>query len=901
MTGPEQSDETAIVVAFLRHYEADVAAHGAPLALAEYQARYPGFEAAIAQQYAALRDGEEPERSAVTLAGEEQRDRDGLATSLRTARYRALDEVARGGMGIIVRVRDERLRRDLAMKVLAEGRGPRTQTDSRSLSRFLDEAHITGQLGHPGIVPVHDLGIDDAGRVFFTMTLIEGRNLAEIIHAVHAGEPSWTLARALGVILRVCEAMAFAHSRGVIHRDLKPGNVMVGAFGETYVLDWGLARVVGAPDAPDVRLRQAGGEDGDDSPLRTMDGDVVGTPAYMAPEQARGEIDQVAERADVYAIGAMIYHLLSGGMPYASSSAARQTSREVLASVREGPPTPIHTLRRDIAPELAAICEKAMHRLPGERYPSVAGLAEDLRAYLELRVVKAYETGAIAELRKWVRRNRALSAMAAVAVLALAAGLGFSLQQKALADTQARHADENFKLARDSVDRMLTHVGQQRLANVPQMEEIRGEILREALAMHQDLLARRREDPAARNEVAWSLLRVARIRSSLGENDEARTAADQAIAAFGALAAQPSASPDTRLGLAEAHDALGITLTNLGEHEAAESTLRAGVAVVDQLLTDHPGNVAAISRNAGLLNNLATSLGRRAAWTEALPIRRQGMALVEQDVAARPGESAPRDGATNAAANLGFTLTSLGEFTEAEEWFQKALRYAEPVSAEHGREARRRHGLAMAWGKLSYVQFRQDKVAEARTSLEAAVAELRTLAADYPHTFAYRREFGATLNNLANVLGAVGDTTAQEAALVEAEREQAAALRMAPDDVISGRFVGQTRRTICQLLLAAGRHADAARRIDEYAGADLAPMPAAEAARFTLQCATVAADDSALTTDDRGRLAEQYTRDAVSRLRAAATTDGSVLDDEEFAPLRDREDFQALVRDVKKD
>src|SRR5262249_6099679 len=223
-------------------------------------------------------------------------------------------------------------------------------------------------------------GLDQRGGVFFTMRLVRGRDLKELFELVLQGDPEWTQTRALWVMLKVCDAMAYAHSKGVIHRDLKPANVMVGRFGEVYVMDWGLARVVGQPDRHDLRLRneasslsmveserRADASHSADSVLFTMDGDVVGTPAYMAPEQARGEIERLGPRSDVYSVGAMLYHLLSGEMPFVSPG-AKVSQHMVLRWALEGPPKPMRTLAPVIPDELVSICEKAMARDPDQRY-----------------------------------------------------------------------------------------------------------------------------------------------------------------------------------------------------------------------------------------------------------------------------------------------------------------------------------------------------------------------------------------------------------------------------------------------------------------------------------------------------------------------------------------------------
>jgi serine/threonine protein kinase/formylglycine-generating enzyme required for sulfatase activity len=377
----------------------------------------------------------------------------------RGTRYRLLSEIGRGGMGAIIKVWDDELRRSLAMKVVLgkddTPRGDTPDVDPRTLGRFLEEAQITGQLDHPGIVPVHELGLDATGRVYFTMRLVKGEDLRTVLEHVQSGHDGWSQVRALNVILRVCEAMAFAHSKEVIHRDLKPANIMVGRFGEVYVMDWGLARVVGHQDKHDLRLRA--GESSarsvvkterhdardvaSDSPLMTMDGDVVGTPSFMPPEQALGELEKLGAHSDVYSIGAMLYQLLTGLMPYVPEG-ARVSPHTILASVLQGPPPSIESLAPRTPPELVAICEKAMAREIEARYPTTAALAADLRAYIEGRVVAAYETGTWAETRKWVLRNQALAGSLATAVLAIVLGLvGFGIKARE-AETQATRAEQ---------------------------------------------------------------------------------------------------------------------------------------------------------------------------------------------------------------------------------------------------------------------------------------------------------------------------------------------------------------------------------------------------------------------------------------------------------------------------
>jgi serine/threonine-protein kinase len=349
-------------------------------------------------------------------------------------RYEFRSEIGRGGQGAVLAVWDGDLRRNLAMKVLLERRTKGSSGhEPRTVGRFLEEAQITAQLDHPGIVPVHELGLDSEARIYFTMKLVKGRDLRAVFELVERGDEGWTRTRALNVLLKACEAMAYAHAKGVIHRDLKPSNVMVGRYGEVYVMDWGLARVLGREDGKDIRIRPALASselrterlDASldlDSPLITMQGDVVGTPAYMSPEQARGDLAAMGPQSDVYSLGAMLYHLLAGQMPFERSD-SRLTNHAIWELVQRGPPESLQALASSAPPELVAICERAMAREPGDRYADMSALAEDLRAFLENRVVSAHRTGALVELRKWVARNRGLAAVSAAAILLTLGGL----------------------------------------------------------------------------------------------------------------------------------------------------------------------------------------------------------------------------------------------------------------------------------------------------------------------------------------------------------------------------------------------------------------------------------------------------------------------------------------------
>ena len=322
-----------------------------------------------------------------------ERLREGADTpDLAGTRYRLLERIARGGMGVVYAALDEMLDRRVALKVLDV---PVADGDlARRLNR---EARVLARLEHPGIVPVHDVGTLSDGRVFYAMKFVEGQRLDKHIEAVTS------LPDRLRLFLRICDAAAFAHARGVLHRDLKPANVMVGAFGEVLVMDWGLAKILreqhgGAaeedPDATILHAPEASGSptDATEATQVTGQGTVLGTPGYMSPEQARGDVAHVDERSDIFSLGAVLRFLFTP--PATANSNLRW--------------------RRDKA--LEAICAKATQNDPANRYASVSELSADVSRYLDGLPVSARKETALEKAARFYRRYT-------VAILLIAAYL----------------------------------------------------------------------------------------------------------------------------------------------------------------------------------------------------------------------------------------------------------------------------------------------------------------------------------------------------------------------------------------------------------------------------------------------------------------------------------------------
>ncbi len=493
-----------------------------------------------------------------------------------SGRFRVLRPHARGGLGQVYVARDNELGRQVALKEILADKA----ANPVLRSRFVLEAEINGNLEHPGIVPVYGLGSYPDGRPFYAMRFIEGDSLKEAIERFHAARRAGEAAskrpfdslefrRLLRRFIDVCNAIAYAHSRGVLHRDLKPANVMLGQYGETLIIDWGLAKATGRADP--------GRGESEGTPLLTTSGSSIeqteagtalGTPAYMSPEQAAGRIAELGPASDIYGLGATLFAVFTGRPPVEGPDVI-----EILTRVRSGAIDPPRSLVPDLPRPLEAICLKALATRPEDRYPRAKELADDVERWLADEPVSADREPWTDRLRRWGRRNRTLAATAATAALAALAGLAVvaavqaqGRQQLSIKNEQLTSANQARGRALDKantrVELALQALGKFRetvdanldVKNRPENAPLRNELLQTPLAFFRTLRDDLRNDPAARPEdglkLAEAQLELARLTGGIGDQAAALDAAGEAVAILEALATDrgTTALPDQARG-----------------------------------------------------------------------------------------------------------------------------------------------------------------------------------------------------------------------------------------------------------------------------------------------------------------------------------------------------------------
>jgi len=713
--------------------------------------------------------------------------------------YELIDEIGHGGMGVVYRARDVALDRDVAVKLLSE----RYPADSPAAQRFLSEARITGQLQHPGIPAVHQVGSFADGRPFLAMKLIKGSTFEAILK--HGTDPSAERGRLLAIFESVCQAVGYAHAHRVIHRDLKPANVMVGAFGEVQVMDWGLAKILGE-ETPTTAEALAAEQTRDwtqlspapESGSHTQAGSLVGTPAFIPPEQALGEIDKVNERADVFGLGALLTVMLTGKPPYVG-----ETSESVRVQAVRGKLEDCFA-RLDASgaePELVALCKKCLAFEPADRpadagavAAAVAGLraAADERARrAELDKVRVEGEKAAAEGRALERRKRRRLWLGAAAALVVAAVGGLSavlaVQRRANADLAAKNAEladeqakveERFELAQKAIALFHTGVSEEMLLQNAEFKELRTKLLKQAAGFYADLekLLAGQTDAKSRQALAAAYFQLGELTNKIGDKKEALAIHRKALALRRELAAADRADAETRLDVARSLDKMGGLLRATGDNAGALAGFDEQREIATALEAEHSTDAVRVVL-AQSHHGIGDVLAETGKPEEGLASYGKALVIQQRLAHDEPGVTELQQGLAKIHNSIGALLWQTGKPEDALTAFRKVLAIQQKLADAHPGVPSLQSGLALSHNNIACVLCdKMGKREEALTEFRKAAAIEQKLAEANRAVTEFWYSLAIYQNNIGEVLSA---TRKPEEALTEYRKALAVRQKLA--------------------------------------------------------------------------------------------------------------------------
>jgi serine/threonine-protein kinase len=598
-------------------------------------------------------------------------------------RFQILRPHARGGLGAVFVARDIELNREVALKQILDHHAD----DQGSRARFVLEAEITGGLEHPGIVPVYGLGTYPDGRPYYAMRFIRGDSFREAIAGFHAdvalrqdpGRRSLALRKLLRRFLDLCNAIDYAHSRGVLHRDIKPANVVLGKYGETFVVDWGLAKAVGRTDptaASEERMLVPSLSSGS---AETLPGSALGTPAYMSPEHAAGDLDRLGPRSDVYSLGATLYCLLTGKPPVENDDVG-----SVLRAVQKGDFRPPRHLDPAIDAALEAVCLKAMALRSDDRYSMARALAEDLERWMADEPVTARKEPLAESARRWMRRRRtavtaggaavAAGVLGLVGVLAVQARANVVLKAKngelIAANTRVAHANAEllaanervrarFDLAMDAVKLFHGDVSADLLFKEQQFEQLRTKLLRGAAGFYtklEGLLAGQTDRPS-RAALGRAYAELGDLIDQIGSKPEALAVQRKAQAVRQELAAGPEADAASNADVARSHTMVRLLQEEIGDTSGALTSFDAGRRLAEGFATTAKSD----EQIQAILGSVYQWMGR-AMVRSGKPV--EAMATYERSLAIRQALAAAHPDVTQFQGDLAASLDYLSGLLE---------------------------------------------------------------------------------------------------------------------------------------------------------------------------------------------------------------------------------------------
>jgi serine/threonine-protein kinase len=703
----------------------------------------------------------------------------GSATS-NGQRFRLLRPHARGGLGEVFVALDAELHREVALKQILE----RHADDPVSRQRFVAEAEITGGLEHPGVVPVYGLGTHGGGRPYYAMRFIRGDSLKETIEHFHGdgtlkndpGRRSLELRKLLRRFLDVCNAIEYAHSRGVIHRDLKPANIILGRHGETLVVDWGLAKVVGRAD-PSVGEQTIAPSSSGSS--ETLPGSALGTPAYMSPEQARGDLSRLGPRSDVYCLGATLYCLLTGRPPFEGEDVGA-----ILKAVQEGRFPRPSRFEPALDKALEAVCLKAMAGVPEDRYRTPRALADDLDRWMAEEPVDAWPEPFARRARRWARRHRTAvtSLVASMLVALIGTATVLTVQTHAngrleqanrdltRANDRATKANEDlisanerekqrFDLAVEAIKLFHGDVSEDLLLKEKQFEGLRSRLLNGAANFYGRLegLLKGQTDRESRAELGKAYEDLGELTGKIGDQPAALAVHRKALAVRRGLASEPGADAGTRLDVARSLNAAGHMQSVTGDRAGARTSFEEAKRLAEEAeaqdgAVEEARKVmgTAYHRLAVVLLDTGDPAGAQVANDKALAIFRK---LADDNPSVTEFQLALADSYNS----IGVVLSQTGNLTGARAAYGNALTIRQRLADANLGVARFQRALAASHGDIGLLLRGMSDMSGARAAFGQALTIFQKLADAYPNITQIQRDLAATHGNIGFVLSETND------------------------------------------------------------------------------------------------------------------------------------------------
>ncbi len=663
------------------------------------------------------------------------------SVTARGERFRVLRPHAQGGLGAVFVALDTELHREVALKQILESHAD----DLVSRARFLLEAEITGALEHPGIVPVYGLGTYDDGRPYYAMRFIKGDSLKEAIDQFHGTEPqakdsgprSLELRRLLRCFTDVCNAIEYAHSRGVLHRDIKPRNVIVGRHGETLVVDWGLAKATGQSD-PTSGERSLVPSSASSS-AETLPGSALGTPAFMSPEQAEGQLERLGPWSDVYSLGATLYYLLTGVAPFAGDVI------DVIRDVQRGAFPPPRQVNPSIDLALEAVCLKAMALAPGDRYATSRALVNDIDRWAADEPVSAWKEPVGVRARRWARRNRTAVATAAVAVLALLFGTTavLAVQTRAnnrlsLANSELAAAKDRetarFNLAMEAIKHFHGQVDDDLVLKEDRFKPLRDKLLRSAAGFYGQLegLLKNQPDRPSRRALGDAYHELGNLTYTVGDRVEGIAVFRKALAVRRALASEPGANAELTTDVARTLRSIGILLQDTGNSGEAIATFEESRQLLESMARAATISDTGRLHLAFVQSALADLLYDTGKTAEAMVTMDRAIAGLSQLVDDRPEVAEYRFELAADEVSRGFIQTRDGKMAEALESQRRARAIFQKLTEEQPAAINYRIELGRSDLNIGYTLEALKRPTEALTSYGLALATYQKLANDNP-------------------------------------------------------------------------------------------------------------------------------------------------------------------------